>query len=1846
MGDYADAKRTDPSVTDALARQRKPRPKGSDGSKPRARQLGEKARPKQSGVMFDAHHQASTPSDDALDVPVALPASLQTSLEATSGRSLGHVNVHTGAKGNEVATQHGARAVTIGNDIFVRDGHFEPDSEDGRSLLAHEVAHVLQADASRVGTVIAAEDEADTFAAAVRTGTRFTPNVGVTSGAAMRAPLGHDAFTAKMTYETEIAEQAHRDVTAPALLHLHTEDLRRDLRLYLDAQTFPLAPHASFAGGVAPFIAALFKAFESEDPAARITRLRSWVAPRDLYAIVDRERATSGASQPSLPKDGLDYAHGPVGTSAWTTSLALGIGQAVEERLLASLARMSKQLVTVTASHRAQGTIVTANDLVPAHPMDWEVALGMTGRGDPTIVVGPEHLATTDKVERTHKLSNFTWQGANGGPWNSLLVEPRTASIESVAATVLGDPREAYYLSKIGDYWIVDASIAAHIPAASRYALGDLKQYGVDRVFTDLRDVLQNQEHRSPVPRRDLPNAAPSATQQLAFGAHAGEVETAEVKRSVTTLQPVSTVALESSWVGVQEQLRGLQIVIRPFALDQLLNQAVERHRQHHLDLQQLSGDAAALRGAMFGQQTQLLAQIATTISALLPHAASGPARDTVAEYIEAANLSHLPETCRARMAAISSKAITQGAAPLEAELQKVTASLDAIRRLGPQATGAAKNSEHAFGSSLEVRANGLRSRVAAMRGHFMRGANSEADRMEVAAIATEVDTLLFDAAIVVEIAQLGQLFEMYEKLEESNWILFSELLRNLNDDSVGSDNRIGRLELERRGAMKFRQKLNVLHAKWLASQSTFAAQPGPLASESAAHETVKPAADQIRAELANLAGDTEVKAFLQRAVEIADDATARAQIVQLVTILGVMVASAITGNLVGAAAQAVGASATIASLTSLMADTAMFTGLNARLSGEPMLHAFITNGIGNLLTLGAMRGVKPLNIGQRLSRVLLGAKNGKATLFAVRALAASAEFSLESLVATSVQIGQLEYETLAATGKTATLAQIEQSALVGLGMMLGARVNHLVLAGSLENAGIVLGEKLFGLRSRIEGLVAHNESSENVATAMELIENAGEYAKELAQRHAELEAKSDHELGAMSITRAQIRELARQLKTVSEDVLVRNAAEVETLVALHTVVPGRVYSGSEAHVRTVASAYGRQGYRGVETPEGLHLTKQGAPTLDLFVHRDPASEHVRSQTDQGVANKERERDALRRMPVPADPTVVDAHIKGGQSGTDLHNHFLGNVEPEAFALQMELAGRGMKPGDVSKWEPLLRESVAHEELGYPRSAEKLGQRGVSGDALREVNAALRKIEKLKPATSAETRLQIETIAKDAVTKAFQATSETDFNSAYEIRDALIKDVYGVADRRAVMNDEAQISRDKDSLLAHFEGRRVVVQRIMHAVELESDPHANRTELEALRSSIKQQFAYDRYAIDTLISLAREGVTYTEQSNSLSKLQARFDPQMIEWARAKAKLAEPGLARALDKLVVKHLAMIATRSFGERGEIDRRDVTDKARFNNVQFEKEVDGLVAVAKRNDVAGIDIAGVESYEFDQVGAERFTYVYDQLAAVALERGSPIVFRPHVGEGAIDTVAGEAYGRDHNRQMTKDRSQLSHYERAEKNLEVIIKVMETIAARRENSSYGGRLPPEVIVRFGHATHATPRQVERMARLGIHVEVNLSSNQATGASATNKPARGQLDHTSPPVDSTLLADKTHSVEDHAFASLVFHEASIMVSTDGNSVMNTNLTFEFRRAKEVISSIISNDRAVEVALSDALEMNFEGGNIHIEHTEPNGKVLVRYRQMSARKQKVFAAAYRRLFENAAGYVKRFGEGTK
>jgi hypothetical protein len=57
---------------------------------------------------------------------------------------LGHVRIHTGSRAAELSSELSARAFTIGSDIYFNEGQYQPSSESGKHLLAHELAHTLQ----------------------------------------------------------------------------------------------------------------------------------------------------------------------------------------------------------------------------------------------------------------------------------------------------------------------------------------------------------------------------------------------------------------------------------------------------------------------------------------------------------------------------------------------------------------------------------------------------------------------------------------------------------------------------------------------------------------------------------------------------------------------------------------------------------------------------------------------------------------------------------------------------------------------------------------------------------------------------------------------------------------------------------------------------------------------------------------------------------------------------------------------------------------------------------------------------------------------------------------------------------------------------------------------------------------------------------------------------------------------------------------------------------------------------------------------------------------------------------------------------------------------------------------------------------------------------------------------------------------------------------------------------------------------------------------------------------------------------------------------------------------------
>ncbi len=65
-------------------------------------------------------------------------------MESRFGQDFGDVRIHTDSKASDSARSVNAQAYTVGSDIVFQSGKFQPDSNDGKQMLAHELTHVVQ----------------------------------------------------------------------------------------------------------------------------------------------------------------------------------------------------------------------------------------------------------------------------------------------------------------------------------------------------------------------------------------------------------------------------------------------------------------------------------------------------------------------------------------------------------------------------------------------------------------------------------------------------------------------------------------------------------------------------------------------------------------------------------------------------------------------------------------------------------------------------------------------------------------------------------------------------------------------------------------------------------------------------------------------------------------------------------------------------------------------------------------------------------------------------------------------------------------------------------------------------------------------------------------------------------------------------------------------------------------------------------------------------------------------------------------------------------------------------------------------------------------------------------------------------------------------------------------------------------------------------------------------------------------------------------------------------------------------------------------------------------------------
>ena len=84
----------------------------------------------------------------------ALEPEARAFFEPRLGTGLAHVRVHTDDAAADAARALQARAFTFGHHIAFASGEYTPHETGGRTLLAHELAHVLQNDTLDVSAVV------------------------------------------------------------------------------------------------------------------------------------------------------------------------------------------------------------------------------------------------------------------------------------------------------------------------------------------------------------------------------------------------------------------------------------------------------------------------------------------------------------------------------------------------------------------------------------------------------------------------------------------------------------------------------------------------------------------------------------------------------------------------------------------------------------------------------------------------------------------------------------------------------------------------------------------------------------------------------------------------------------------------------------------------------------------------------------------------------------------------------------------------------------------------------------------------------------------------------------------------------------------------------------------------------------------------------------------------------------------------------------------------------------------------------------------------------------------------------------------------------------------------------------------------------------------------------------------------------------------------------------------------------------------------------------------------------------------------------------------------------------
>lgn len=102
------------------------------------------------GMIKVQHSLPHAPRLSDEDRKIPLESVRREEFRMENGAELDSPLIHYGSYANELTRSRNLIALAIGSDIYIRGGHYKPETEEGRALLAHELTHVAQYTEKRI----------------------------------------------------------------------------------------------------------------------------------------------------------------------------------------------------------------------------------------------------------------------------------------------------------------------------------------------------------------------------------------------------------------------------------------------------------------------------------------------------------------------------------------------------------------------------------------------------------------------------------------------------------------------------------------------------------------------------------------------------------------------------------------------------------------------------------------------------------------------------------------------------------------------------------------------------------------------------------------------------------------------------------------------------------------------------------------------------------------------------------------------------------------------------------------------------------------------------------------------------------------------------------------------------------------------------------------------------------------------------------------------------------------------------------------------------------------------------------------------------------------------------------------------------------------------------------------------------------------------------------------------------------------------------------------------------------------------------------------------------------------